>query len=176
MIIQENMAKVIWFTGLSGSGKSTLAKGFQAHLHSLGVHSYVLDGDILRLGLNRDLGFSTKDRQENIRRAGEVAKILKEAGVVVLAAFISPYESDRESIKLTIGVKDFIEVFVDASLEVCEARDVKGLYRKARNGLIPDFTGIDSVYEPPRSPDLIIPTDRMSVEESLGLLKNLVGL
>lgn len=168
------MTKVIWFTGLSGSGKSTLAQGFHAHLKSQGVHSYVLDGDVLRDGLNKDLGFSELDRKENIRRVGEVAKILKDAGVLVLAAFISPFAEDRKNLKERIGEADFLEVFVDAPLEVCEARDVKGLYKKARKGLILDFTGIDSPYENPSHPDLIIPTDLVTIEEGIVLLKELL--
>lgn len=168
------MAKVIWFTGLSGSGKSTLANGFHQRLKSQGIHSYVLDGDVLRTGLNRDLGFSDKDRQENIRRAGEVAKILKETGIIVLAAFISPFEEDRRILKERIGSDDFLEVFVHAPLEVCESRDVKGLYHRARKGQIPSFTGIDSPYEEPQSPDLIIHTHLVTIEEGIDLLKELL--
>lgn len=165
------MSRVIWFTGLSGSGKSTLAEGFYQRLQSLGIHSYVLDGDVLRTGLNKDLGFTEKDRQENIRRAGEVAKILKDAGVLVLAAFISPFSEDRKSLKKSIGESDFLEVYVSAPLEVCENRDVKGLYQKARKGLIPQFTGIDSPYEVPEEPDLIIPSHLVTIEEGIALLE-----
>jgi adenylylsulfate kinase len=168
------MSKVIWFTGLSGSGKSTLAAAFHHFLQTLGVSSYVLDGDVLRMGLNRDLGFSEKDRQENIRRAGEVAKILKETGVIVLAAFISPFEEDRKALKERIGPDDFLEVFVNAPLKVCESRDVKGLYQKARKGLIPMFTGIDSPYEIPKNPDLILKTNQISIVESVGKLSELL--
>lgn len=169
------MPKVIWFTGLSGSGKSTLANAFHQHLYSQGIFSYVLDGDVLRTGLNRDLGFSEIDRQENIRRAGEVANILKEAGVLVLAAFISPFSEDRKKLRERIGHPDFLEVFVDAPLDVCEWRDVKGLYQKARQGLIPEFTGIDSPYEVPESPDLIIKTSLVSIEEGVDLLQELLN-
>lgn len=168
------MSKVIWFTGLSGSGKSTLATAFHQRLQSLGIHSYVLDGDALRTGLNKDLGFTDKDRQENIRRAGEVAKILKDAGVLVLAAFISPFSEDRKRLKESIGSSDFLEVYVSAPLEVCESRDVKGLYKKARNGLITDFTGIDSPYEVPENPDLIISTSKLTITEGIDLLNNFV--
>lgn len=168
------MSKVIWFTGLSGSGKSTLAAAFHQRLQSLGIHSYVLDGDVLRTGLNKDLGFTEKDRQENIRRAGEVAKILKDAGVLVLAAFISPFSEDRKCLKEGIGEADFLEVYVSAPLEVCESRDVKGLYQKARRGLIPEFTGIDSPYEVPENPDLVLPTDQISISEAIERLTSLL--
>ncbi len=168
------MSKVIWFTGLSGSGKSTLAEGFYDYLQSKGILAYVLDGDVLRTGLNKDLGFSEQDRQENIRRAGEVANILKQAGVMVLAAFISPFAMDREYLKICIGESDFLEVFVHAPLEVCESRDVKGLYQRARKGQITMFTGIDSPYEEPEAPDLIIPTHLVTIEEGIELLKELL--
>lgn len=162
----------IWFTGLSGSGKSTLANALEKILHSRGRHTMLLDGDNVRLGLNSNLGFTEPDRMENIRRISEVAKLMNDAGLIVLTAFISPYRQDRERAREIIGRENFIEVFVSAPLEVCEKRDVKGLYVKARNGEIPNFTGITSPYEPPLSPDISIDTDRCSLDESVEKLLN----
>jgi adenylyl-sulfate kinase len=158
--------KVIWLTGLSGSGKSTLATGLEKALFEKGFKPYLLDGDNIRSGLNKDLGFSPEDRKENIRRIGEVCKILYNAGLVVITSFISPYRADRELVRSLIPPNDFIEVYVNASLEACEARDVKGLYKKARKGLIPDFTGIDSPYEPPENAELILNTDQEEADKS----------
>ena len=149
---------IIWFTGLSGSGKSTLAHGVEEALHQQGCRTFVLDGDNVRHGLCGDLGFSNKDRQENIRRIGEVAKLFMEAGVIVLAAFISPYRADRERVRGMVGLGNFIEIYCDASIEVCEARDVKGMYKKARAGQIAEFTGISSPYEAPENPELTVNT------------------
>lgn len=160
-------AKLIWFTGLSGSGKSTLAVGLEAALHKLGYKTYLLDGDNIRSGLNNDLAFDEAGRKENIRRIGEVSKLFLDAGVIVISAFISPFKSDREKVRSIVGDENYIEVFVDAPLDVCEQRDVKGLYRKARAGEIKDFTGIDSPYEPPENPDIYLPTHKLSVDESL---------
>ena len=168
-----HQAKVIWFVGLSGSGKSTLAGNVEYVLHQKGYKTYILDGDNLRLGLNRDLGFSKRDRSENIRRIAEVARLFNEAGIIVLSAFISPLESDRNQARKIIGVENFVEVFVHCPLNICEKRDVKGLYAKARKGLIPNFTGIDSPFEPPKQPDIIIKTKLEPLEISL---KNILEL
>lgn len=158
---------VVWFTGLSGSGKSTLADLLEQYLFEKGTHTYILDGDNIRGGLNKDLDFSEDSRKENIRRIGEVARLFVDAGVVVLTAFISPYREDRELARSLAGKENFVEVFVDCPLEICEQRDVKGLYKKARNGEIPDFTGISSPFEAPESPDVTVHTDKESTEESL---------
>ncbi len=159
---------ILWFTGLSASGKSTLAFEVEKRLFYEGYFSYVLDGDNVRHGLNSDLGFSPEARQENIRRIGEVAKLFAEAGAIVLTAFISPYRTDRDRVReLVTRDNDFVEIFVSCPLEVCESRDPKGLYRRARAGEIEDFTGISAPYEPPRSPELVIETDRHDVETSV---------
>lgn len=147
-------AVVLWFTGLSGSGKSTVAGALEQALHRLGVSTYLLDGDNVRHGLCRDLGFSDDDRKENIRRVGEVAKLMVDAGLVVLTAFISPHRAERQMVRDLLGDGQFIEVFVDTPLAVCEARDPKGLYKKARAGELRNFTGIDSVYEAPDAPEI----------------------
>ncbi|WP_419838822.1 adenylyl-sulfate kinase [Candidatus Poriferisodalis sp.] len=151
-------AVTVWFTGLSGSGKSTLAFALEAALLERSVASYVLDGDNVRFGLNRDLGFSPQDRTENIRRISEVCRLFQDAGIVVLTAFISPYAADRDQVRAIHPEGAFIEVFVDTPLDVCEARDPKGLYVKARAGEIPDFSGISAPYEPPPSPEITIDT------------------
>lgn len=161
---------VIWFTGLSGSGKSTLASELERKLHAEGVSTYILDGDNVRAGLNSDLDFSEKGRTENIRRIGEVAKLFVDAGNVVLTAFVSPFKADREVVRELVGVNDFIEVFVDCPLEICEARDVKGLYKKARLGEISNFTGINSPFEAPERPDIRIATDKVSIDEGVAKL------
>lgn len=166
--------KVIWFTGLSGSGKSTLANLLEYELHQKGFKTYVLDGDNLRFGLNQDLNFSPQDRKENLRRTAEVAKLFVDAGVVVLAAFITPYQEDRDKIKQIIGKEDFMHIFVEAPLEICEKRDVKGLYAKARAGEIKDFTGINAPFEIPKTYDLIIHTEKEKPEESVDKLLSLV--
>jgi bifunctional enzyme CysN/CysC len=160
----------LWFTGLSGSGKSTVASLIEKRLHALGRHTYVLDGDNVRHGLNKDLGFSPEDRTENIRRIGEVAKLFTESGTVTITAFISPYRDDRNQVRALMSDGDFHEVFVDCALDVCEQRDPKGLYKKARAGQIPEFTGISAPYEAPEKPELVIPSDRQSVAESVGQL------
>jgi len=158
---------VIWLTGLSGSGKSTIAVELQARLFEKGCQVYILDGDNIRHGLNRDLGFSPEDREENIRRIGEVAKLFADAGTIVLTSFISPYRKDRDRARALLQPGDFIEVYVNAPLSVCEERDPKNLYKKARRGEIPEFTGISAPYEPPLKPELEIRTDQLSVEESV---------
>lgn len=156
---------ILWFTGLSASGKSTLAFEVENRLFAEGYFSYVLDGDNMRHGLNSDLGFSPEERQENIRRIGQVAKLFAESGAIVLTAFISPYRRDRDRVReLVTREEDFVEIFVSCPLEVCESRDPKGLYRKARAGEIADFTGISAPYEPPVAPELVIETDRHDVE------------
>ena len=158
---------VVWFTGLSGSGKSTLAHAAEEALFVKGCYTYILDGDNMRHGLNSDLGFSEEDRRENIRRIGEVAKLFVDAGIIVLAAFISPYREDRDRVRALFEPAEFIEVYVKCDLGTCESRDPKGLYRKARAGLLPQFTGIDSPYEEPQSPEMAIDTSRLTVEESV---------
>jgi len=164
--------KVFWFTGLSGSGKSTIANAFEQKLHAMGKHTYILDGDNVRHGLNRDLGFTETDRVENIRRVAEVAKLMVDAGLIVLVTFISPFRADRAMARSLFKEGEFIEVFVDTPLEVAEQRDPKGLYAKARRGEIKNFTGIDSPYEKPDHPDIAIPTKHLSIDESLLLLLN----
>lgn len=155
----------VWFTGLSGSGKSTVSVALEERLHEMGCRTYRLDGDNVRTGLNRDLAFSPEDRIENIRRIGEVAKLFRDAGVINLAAFISPYRRDREMARSLSEDHDFIEVFVDASLDVCEQRDPKGLYKKARTGSISNFTGISAPYEPPEAPEVHLHTDVSTLDE-----------
>jgi len=159
---------VLWFTGLSGSGKSTLATEVEKELYQRGVRTYVLDGDNIRHGLNRDLGFGKDDRKENIRRIGEVAKLFVDAGIVTLTAFISPYKEDRDMVRALFGQGEFIEIYVKCSIEECERRDPKGLYKKARRGEIRDFTGISAPYEEPVNPELVVETERETVEESVG--------
>lgn len=156
---------VLWFTGLSGSGKSTLAHAVEERLHQRGCRSFVLDGDNVRHGLCGDLGFSAQARQENIRRIGEMAKLFMEAGVIVLTAFISPYRADRERVRGMVERGDFIEIYCDAPIEVCEARDVKGIYKKARAGEIAEFTGISSPYEAPENPALTVDTGRLALDD-----------
>jgi len=165
---------VIWFTGLSGSGKSTLASALEEKLYNQGIHTYILDGDNIRTGLNKDLDFTDEGRVENIRRIGEVANLLVDAGVVVLSAFISPFEEDRNQVAKIVGDENFIEVFVDCPIEVCEQRDVKGLYAKARKGLIKNFTGIDSPFEIPQKPAIVVKSDEEKIEDSIGRLEELL--
>ena len=167
-------ACVIWLTGLSGSGKSTLAESLERRLFADRIQVVVLDGDNIRSGINNNLSFSEADRAENIRRIAEVAKLFVQAGQVVITSFISPTIAMRQMAREIIGMHDFYEVFVDSPLEVCESRDVKGLYQKARAGQIPDFTGIHSAYEPPQTPDLHIDTAGQSPKESLGQLYQFV--
>lgn len=162
--------KLIWFTGLSGSGKSSLANALEQQLHNRGLNTYILDGDNIRSGLNKDLDFTELSRKENIRRIAEVSKLFVDAGIVVLTAFISPFRENRRFARELVGEEHFIEVFVDCPLEVCESRDVKGLYAKARAGLIPDFTGITSPFEEPENPDIVVKTDELSLEDSLKIL------
>ncbi|AIR85226.1 adenylylsulfate kinase [Pantoea sp. BL1] len=161
---------VLWFTGLSGSGKSTVAGALEQALHRAGVSTYLLDGDNVRHGLCRDLGFSDDDRKENIRRVGEVAKLMVDAGLVVLTAFISPHRAERQMVRDLLGTGQFIEVFVDTPLAVCEARDPKGLYKKARAGELRNFTGIDSVYEAPDAPEIHLDGEQLVTKLSAQLL------
>ncbi|MFS0656086.1 adenylyl-sulfate kinase [Bacillus sp. 179-C3.3 HS] len=165
---QKNNHKsgIIWLTGLSGSGKSTIANAAARELFEKGYQVTVLDGDNVRHGLNKDLGFSDEDRKENIRRIGEVAKLFVEQGTIVITAFISPFQEDRQTVRQLVEAGEFHEVFVKCDLNVCEERDPKGLYKKARNGEIPFFTGIDSPYEEPASPELVLDTGELSREES----------
>lgn len=156
---------LLWFTGLSGSGKSTIANALDVALHNRGYHTFLLDGDNVRHGLCKDLGFSDEGRVENIRRIGEVSKLFADAGLIVLSAFISPFASDRRLVKKLFPAGEFIEVFMDTPLETCEDRDPKGLYEKARSGEIKHFTGIDSPYEAPVHPEVRLDTSRMSVDE-----------
>jgi len=164
-IVKRKASPVVWLTGLSGSGKSTIANELELALEEARVKSYVLDGDNLRGGLNRDLGFSDDDRKENMRRIAEVAKLFADSGTVTIAAFISPFREERAECKEIIGAENFIECHVNTSLEDCEARDVKGLYAKARAGIIPNFTGINSPYEEPDSPDMVIEAGKFTVEQ-----------
>jgi len=158
---------ILWFTGLSGAGKSTLAHEVEEQLHQMGCRTFVFDGDNVRHGLCADLGFSSEDRHENIRRIGEMAKLFVEAGVIALTAFISPFRADRQHVRDMVKDGDFLEIYCRCSLETCESRDVKGLYKKARAGLIGNFTGISSPYEEPDRADLVVDTDRQSLEESV---------
>jgi len=159
--------RLIWFTGLSGSGKSTLANALEVELFAQGYVTSLLDGDTIRTGLNKDLGFSKEDRIENIRRIAEVSKLMMDSGLVVISAFISPFREERSMVASLVGEENFIEIFVDCPLEVCEKRDVKGLYQKARVGIIKNFTGIDSPYEVPSSPSVQVYSHRETLEESL---------
>lgn len=165
--LNEHRSAVLWFTGYSGAGKSTVAVALEQELHKRGVRTYILDGDNVRHGLNKNLGFSSEDRKENIRRIGEVSKLLVDAGVLTLSAFISPFREDRAQVRELLEKKEFVEVYVKCDLTECERRDPKGLYRKARSGEIKEFTGIDSPYEPPVNPEITIETDQLSLEESL---------
>jgi len=165
--LNHHKGGILWFTGLSGSGKSTLAHAVEHRLYEKGVRTYVLDGDNVRQGLCKDLGFSDADRTENIRRIGEVSKLMMDAGMIVLTAFISPFRKDRDIVRKLVQPEDFIEIFCKATLDICEQRDPKGLYKKARAGQIPEFTGINSPYEEPDSPELILDTGLHDIEECL---------
>ena len=174
--LNDHRSLVIWLTGLSGSGKSTLAHSVEEELHNLGCRTYVLDGDNVRHGLSSNLTFSDDDRKENIRRISEAAKLMMEAGVITMTAFISPFKEDRNIARQLLPHGDFIEIYCKASLETCESRDVKGLYKLARAGKIKNYTGIDSLYEMPDNPELVIDTEGESLEEStakvIGFLKS----
>jgi len=166
---------ILWFTGLSGAGKSTLAHAVEQRLHARGVRTYVLDGDNVRHGLCGDLGFSDADRRENIRRIGEVAKLFVDAGIVVLTAFISPFRSDRDRVRSWVAADDFLEIHCRCSVEICETRDVKGLYKKARAGGVKEFTGISSPYEEPLAPELDVDTGNLELEQCVGMVLELLG-
>lgn len=172
--LNAHRAVVVWFTGLSGAGKSTLAHAVEAALYQQGRHTFVFDGDNVRHGLCSDLGFSPADRCENLRRIGEMARLFVEAGNIALTAFISPMREDRERVRQIVGPERFIEVFVSCPLEVCEQRDVKGMYRRARAGEIKDFTGISAPYEPPLSPALVVDTERMTLAQSVSSVLQLL--
>jgi len=163
--IKQQKPCILWFTGLSGSGKSTIANAVESKLNKLEKHTYLLDGDNVRLGLNKGLGFSDEDRVENIRRIGEVAKLFVDSGTIVLTAFISPFQKDRDLVRDLVEDTEFIEVFIDTPLEICESRDPKGLYKKARNGEIPNFTGISSPYEAPTNAEIHINNNGISVTD-----------
>jgi adenylylsulfate kinase len=165
--LHGHKAYLLWFTGLSGSGKSTLANLVEVALHNKGLSTYILDGDNIRQGINKDLSFAPEDRTENIRRIAEISNLMLDAGVLTLAAFVSPYIKDREEVKQIVGADGFIEIYVNTSLEECERRDVKGLYKKARAGEIKNMTGISAPYEAPTNPDFEIITDGQSIEDSV---------
>ena len=165
---------LIWFTGLSGSGKSTIANLLEVKLHKNAINTYILDGDNIRKGINKNLTFSKEDRKENIRRVSEISNLFIDAGIVVLAAFVSPFRSDREKIKKVVGQDNFIEVYINTSLEECERRDVKGLYKKAREGSLKNFTGINSPYEAPLNPDIEVNTEMISLENAVEEIAKLI--
>ncbi|ALP53377.1 adenylyl-sulfate kinase [Candidatus Tenderia electrophaga] len=174
--LNGHKSAILWFTGLSGAGKSTVAHAVEDRLYQLGARTYVLDGDNIRHGLCKDLGFSDADRTENIRRIGEVAKLFTDSGVMALTAFISPFRSDRDAVRELVEDGDFIEIYCKCDLDVCEERDVKGLYKKARAGEIPEFTGINSPYEEPLNPEIIVDTAAQSIEDSVEqIIRALVG-
>ena len=166
----KHKSVVLWFTGLSGSGKSTMSHALEERLFNKGCRTFVLDGDNVRHGLNSNLGFSNKDRKENVRRIGEVSKLMMEAGFIIMTAFISPFREDRIAVRNLIPNGDFIEIYCKASLETCEARDVKGLYKRARAGEIKNYTGINSPYEVPENADLIIDTEQETIEDSVSII------
>jgi adenylylsulfate kinase len=168
--LHGHKAYLLWFTGLSGSGKSTLANLVEIALHKKGLSTYILDGDNLRQGINKDLSFAPKDRSENIRRIAEISNLMLEAGVITLAAFVSPYSKDREVVKQIVGPDNVIEIYVNTSLEVCERRDVKGLYKKARAGEIKNMTGISAPYQAPVHPDIEVVTEGQTIEESVAVI------
>jgi adenylylsulfate kinase len=169
-LLHGHKAYLLWFTGLSGSGKSTLANLVEMALHEKGLSTYILDGDNLRQGINKDLSFAPKDRSENIRRIAEISNLMLDAGVVTLAAFVSPYSKDREVVKKIVGADNFIEIYVNTTLEVCERRDVKGLYKKARAGEIKNMTGISAPYQAPVHPDIEVVTEGQTIEESVAVI------
>lgn len=174
--IKKQKPCVLWFTGLSGSGKSTVANAVELKLNDLQKHTYLLDGDNIRLGLNKGLSFSDEDRIENIRRIGEVSKLFVDAGVIVLTAFISPFQNDRQQVRDLMKENEFIEVYIDTPLEICESRDPKGLYQKARKGEIPNFTGISSPYEIPQTPEIHIKAGEINLNEVVEQILNYLKL
>jgi adenylylsulfate kinase len=168
--LNNHKPMILWFTGLSGSGKTTLACILEEKLYHFGIRTYILDGDNIRRGLNKDLDFSREGREENIRRISEVAKLFVDAGFVVMTAFISPYKRDRELARNLMEKEEFIEIHVKCPLKICEERDVKGYYKKARQGILKHFTGIDDPYEEPEKPEIIIETDKSTIEESINII------
>jgi len=173
--LNRHKSAILWFTGLSGSGKSTIANELEKVLHQLTLRTFILDGDNIRHGLSRDLGFSDEDRKENIRRIGEVSKLFIDSGTITLTTFISPFEEERQMVRQLVNENEFVEIYVKCSLNECEKRDVKGLYKKARSGEIKQFTGIDSPYEEPESAELVVDTTTMTTEESVNtILKYLI--
>lgn len=170
--LNGHKSAILWFTGFSGAGKSSLSVAVEKELHKRGIRTYVLDGDNIRHGLNCNLGFTPEDRTENIRRIGEVSKLFVDAGVMTLTAFISPYRGDRDMVRAMVSREEFVEIYVKCSLQECEKRDPKGLYKKARNGEIKGFTGIDAPYEAPEQPELIVETDQESLTESVARVLN----
>ena len=173
---KRHKSAVLWFTGLSASGKSTLSVALETALHQKGVHTYRLDGDNVRFGLNKNLGFSPEDRTENIRRIGEVSKLMIDAGLLTLTAFISPYREDRDQVRELVEPGEFIEVYVKASLQSCEERDPKGLYKKARAGEIKGFTGIDAPYEEPEQAEIVIDTEQLNIQEATETILNYLSI
>ena len=174
-VLHGHKSYLLWFTGLSGSGKSTLANLVEIALHRQGLSTYILDGDNIRQGINKDLSFAPEDRTENIRRIAEISKLMLDAGVITLAAFVSPYIKDREEVKQIVGTDNFIEIFVNTSLEECERRDVKGLYKKARSGEIKNMTGISAPYEAPIKPNLEVVTDGQPIEETVKIILEFIN-
>jgi len=174
--IKQQTPVCLWMTGLSGAGKSTLANALEQELNKQGKHTYILDGDNLRHGLNSDLGFSKADRNENVRRAAEAAQLMVDAGLIVIVGLISPFKKERDWARSLFKIHQFKEIYISTSLEQCEQRDVKGLYKKARQGEVKDFTGIDSPYEPPKNPDVIINTQDKSVSDCVQLILERVNL
>jgi len=172
--LKNQKAFVIWFTGLSGAGKSTIANALEKKLYEMGKHTYLLDGDNVRHGLSKNLGFLDEDRKENLRRVAEVARLMVDAGLIVIAAFISPFRVDRQMARGLFEADEFIEVFVDTPLDVAEQRDSKGLYKLARSGKVKNFTGIDAPYEAPEKPELVIDTDTLNIEQSAGAVLKLL--
>lgn len=170
--LHKHQSAILWFTGLSASGKSTLCVAIEKRLHEHGISTYILDGDNVRHGLNKGLGFSPEDRSENIRRIGEVSKLFVDAGVITLTAFISPYIKDRDTVRKLVETKEFIEIYVKCNIEECERRDPKGLYEKARNGEIKDFTGISAPYEEPLNPEIVIENDKQPIDVSVDQVIN----
>ena len=173
--LHGHKAYLLWFTGLSGSGKSTLANLVEMELHKKGISTYILDGDNIRQGINKDLSFTPQDRSENIRRIAEISSLMLDAGVVTLAAFVSPYSKDREAVKQIVGIDNVIEIFINTSLAECERRDVKGLYKKARAGEIKNMTGISAPYQPPVNPDIEVITDGQSIEENVKTILDFIN-
>ena len=173
--LKQHQPILLWFTGLSGSGKSTIANCVEQELHKNSIHTYTLDGDNIRKGLNSDLSFSPQDRSENIRRIGEIAHLMMDAGLVVIAAFVSPYRNDRDHIRNIVGADNMVEIYINTPVEECERRDVKGLYKKARKGEIKNMTGISAPYEPPLHPDIQINTEKVTIIDATKQIINFIN-